>query len=186
MATKKAAFICIDEDYIDMFLSPYENLSPQQQNKDMSMPLHQLPYNSNSPFGFMSSQPLSFSSCDSNPSEYLLQCSTKSKKHWLKKLKHARKSSLIRKLNSYKAYLKSLFTKTALNKPKYNHFENAKRKLFQGFVGGNGVVNQNRRSSSSSYFSIDLNSEMEGLVLGAIAHCKQSQQGNGSKKDSHA
>ncbi|CAK8543783.1 unnamed protein product [Lathyrus sativus] len=171
MATKKVAFIRIDEDYIDMFLSPYENLSPQQQNKDMLMPLHQLPYNANTPFGFVRSQPLSFSSCDSNPSEYLLQSSTKSKEHWLKKLKHCRKFLLVQKLNSYKAYLKSLFTKTALNKPKY---------------GENGVANQNRRSSSSSYFSIDLNSEMEDSILGAIAHCKQSQQGNGSNKDSHA
>lgn len=186
MSTKKVAFIRIDEDYIDMFLTPYENLSPQQQNKDMLMPLHQLPYNANSPFSFVRSQPLSFSSFDSNPSEYLLQCSTKPKEHWLKKLKHGRKFFLIQKLNSFKAYLKSLFTKSALNKPKYKLFENAKRKSFQGFYGENGVVNQNRISSSSSYFSIDLNSEMEGSVLGAIAHCKQSQQGNGSNKDSHA
>ncbi|WJX84543.1 hypothetical protein P8452_67110 [Trifolium repens] len=52
----------------------------------------------------------------------------------------------------------------------------------------NNVVNQNRRSSSSSTFSINLNSEMEGSIEDAIAHCKQSQQGDGStsNKDSHA
>ncbi|CAJ2632703.1 unnamed protein product [Trifolium pratense] len=159
MATHKVPLVRIDEEYIDMLMSPYTKLSPQQQNKDLLMPLPKLP----------------------------------------KKVKHAKKSMLVQKLNSYKAYLKSLFAKTACSadksnvaestyKPKCNqNDEGGKRKSFQNFNDENNVVNQNRRSSSST-FSINLNSEMEGSIVDAIAHCKQSQQGSGSasNKDSHA
>ncbi|WJX84556.1 hypothetical protein P8452_67122 [Trifolium repens] len=156
MATNKVPLVRIDEEYIDMLMSPYTKLSPQQQNKDLLMPLP-------------------------------------------KKVKHAKKFMFLQKLNSYKAYLKSLFTKTACSadksnvaestyKPKCNRYdESGRRKSFQNFYDEN-VINQNRRSSSSSTFSINLNSEMEGSIEDAIAHCKQSQQVNGSasNKNSHA
>ncbi|WJX84555.1 hypothetical protein P8452_67121 [Trifolium repens] len=156
MAMNKVPLVRIDEEYIHMLMSPYTKQSPQQQNKDLLMPLP-------------------------------------------KKVKHAKKSMLLQKLNSYKAYLKSLFAKTACSadksnvaestyKPKCNRYdESGRRKSFQNFYDEN-VINQNRRSSSSSTFSINLNSEMEGSIEDAIAHCKQSQQGNGSasNKNSHA
>ncbi|AES81768.1 hypothetical protein MtrunA17_Chr7g0263411 [Medicago truncatula] len=181
MATKKVPLIRVDEDYIDMIMSPYDKLSPKQQTR-----------------GFARSQSCRFRA-DSNPTEYQFQCSTKAKEHWSKKVKYAKKSLLVQKLKSYKAYLKSLFTKTAcsadksnvveMNKPKCPHNEEGKRKSFQN------IYDEKRRSSASSYFSINLaenynrlsvNSETEeGSIAEAIAHCKQSQQGNGSNKDSH-
>lgn len=190
MATKRVPLIRVDEDYIDMVMSPYANQPQQQQNKDMLMPLPKLPYNSNAPFGFVRSQ------------------SCRSGRDFPKKLKHAKNFWLVLKLNSYKAYIKSLFTKTAcsadkfsvvassannaaqFNKPrKSNHFENSKRKSFENFHD----VNQNRRSSSSTFSinldgnnNVSMNSEMEGSVVEAIAYCKQSQMKNGSNKDSHA
>jgi hypothetical protein len=157
MAINKVPLVRIDEEYIDMLMSPYTKQSPQQQNKDLLMPLP-------------------------------------------KKVKHAKKFMLLQKLNSSKAYLKSLFAKTVCSagksnvaestyKPKCNRYdESGRRKSFQNFYDENNVVNQNRRSSSSSTFSINLNPEMEGSIEDAIAHCEQSQQGNGSasNKDSHA
>ncbi|GAU35353.1 hypothetical protein TSUD_337450 [Trifolium subterraneum] len=185
MATHKVPLVRIDEEYIDMLMSPYTKQSPQKQNKDLLMPLPKLSYKG--------SKSQRFSSGGSNHLEYQFPCSTK-------KVKHAKKFMLVQKLNSYKAYLKSLLAKTACSadksnvaestyKPKCNHYdEGAKRKSFQNFYDENNVVNQNRRSSSSSTFSINLNSEMEGSIVDAIAHCKQSQQGYGSasNKGSHA
>ncbi|WJX74400.1 hypothetical protein P8452_58056 [Trifolium repens] len=156
MAINKAPLVRIDEEYIDMIMSPYTKLSPQQQNKDLLMPLP--------------------------------------------KVKHAKKFILLQKLKSYKAYLKSLFAKTICSadksdvakstyKPKCNRYdESGRRKSFQNFYDENNIDNQNRRSSSSSTFSINLNYEMEGSTVDAIAHCKQSQQGNdsASNQDSHA
>ncbi|KAK2424921.1 hypothetical protein QL285_035228 [Trifolium repens] len=149
MAINKVPLVRIEEEYIDMIMSPYTKLSPQQQNKDLLMSLP-------------------------------------------KKVKHGKKFMLLQKLNFYKAYLKSLFAKTACSadksnvaeptyKPKCNSYdESGKRKSFQNFYDENNVDYQKRRSSSSSTFSINLNSEMEGSTVDALVHCKQSQQGNDS------
>ncbi|WJX69562.1 hypothetical protein P8452_53785 [Trifolium repens] len=148
MAINKVPLVRIEEEYIDMIMSPYTKLSPQQQNKDLLMSLP-------------------------------------------KKVKHGKKFMFLQKLNSYKAYLKSLFAKTACSadksnaaeptyKPKCNSYdESGKRKSFQNFYDENNVDNQ-KRSSSSSTFSINLNSEMEGSTVDALVHCKQSHQENDS------
>ncbi|WOL06902.1 hypothetical protein Cni_G15637 [Canna indica] len=126
---------------------------------------------------------------------------------WSRKLKLIRRSSLCLRLKASRAYLRSLFIRSAAREgnplEKQMEEELTQRKSFSSAVNWNSGTKSSSSSSSSSSLSSSfsslsslgtcepqqtlkrsssVNSEMESSILGAIAYCKESQQLVGGRK----